>query len=100
ITLHVGPGTFTPVRGSLSTHTMEEERFEISEDVAARIASARAAGRPVVAIGTTTVRALESAASPNGDVTAGEGTSSLFIQPGYRFRIVDALVTNFHLPGS
>src|SRR5205085_10717614 len=91
---------FTPGRGNVATHQMEEERFEVSEDVAARIARARSAKRPVVAIGTTTVRALESSAELSGNVTAGKGASRLFIRPGYRFRVVDALVTNFHLPGS
>ena len=100
ITLHVGPGTFTPVRGDVASHQMEEERFEISESVAGRIEAARRAGRPVVAVGTTTVRALESAARTNCTVTPGTGSSRLFIRPGHRFQVVDALVTNFHLPGS
>lgn len=100
VTLHVGPGTFTPVRGDVSTHRMEEEAFEVSDDVAARIAAAKAEGRPVVAVGTTTVRALESAAASPGVVRAGPGSTSLFIRPGHRFQVVDALITNFHLPGS
>ena len=100
ITLHVGSGTFTPVRGDVSTHRMEREEFEISGDVAARIASARSEGRPVVAVGTTTVRALETAAQATGEVVAGGSATQLFITPGHRFRAVDALVTNFHLPGS
>lgn len=100
ITLHVGPGTFTPVRGSLSTHAMEEEAFEIGANVAARISEARSAGRPVVAVGTTTVRALESAARGRGEVAIGPGRTSLFIRPGFRFQVVDALITNLHLPGS
>jgi len=100
LTLHVGPGTFTPVRSDLASHRMEAETFEIGDALAARIAAARAEGRPVVAIGTTTVRALESAARVGGRVAAGRGESSLFIRPGHRFEVVDALVTNFHLPGS
>lgn len=100
ITLHVGPGTFTPVRGLVSTHRMEEEAFEISGDVAERIAEAKRSGRPVVAVGTTSVRALETAASAWGTVAAGPGSTSLFIRPGHRFQVVDALITNFHLPGS
>jgi S-adenosylmethionine:tRNA ribosyltransferase-isomerase len=100
ITLHVGPGTFSPVRGSLSVHRMEEERYSIDEQTAARIARAKEEGRPVVAVGTTTVRALESAAQADGVVRAGSASSGLFIRPGHRFRAIDALVTNFHLPGS
>jgi S-adenosylmethionine:tRNA ribosyltransferase-isomerase len=99
VTLHVGPGTFTPVRGTLETHGMEEESFTISAETAARIAAAKAAATPVVAVGTTTVRALESAAA-GGTVRAGSSASSLFIKPGHRFAVVDCLVTNFHLPGS
>jgi S-adenosylmethionine:tRNA ribosyltransferase-isomerase len=99
ITLHVGPGTFTPVRGSVEAHEMEEERFSIAEEAAAHINGAKSEGRPVVAVGTTTVRALESAAK--GDrVRPGSAASRLFIRPGHRFAVVDALVTNFHLPGS
>ncbi len=100
VTLHVGPGTFTPVRGDLGTHQMEEEAYEIGGDTASRIALARRQGRPVVAIGTTTVRTLESAAQRDGTVATGPGRSRLFIRPGHRFAVVDALVTNFHLPGS
>lgn len=104
VTLHVGSGTFTPVRGSLDDHQMEEERFDIGEEAAESILRARAAGRPLVAVGTTTVRALEGAVQGNGDdgaaLQAGSGRTSLFIRPGHRFRLVDALVTNFHLPGS
>jgi S-adenosylmethionine:tRNA ribosyltransferase-isomerase len=100
VTLHVGPGTFTPVRGDLDMHEMEEEHYEVPSVTIERIESARRAGRPIVAVGTTTVRALESAADEHGCLTAGPRASRLFIRPGYRFRVVDALVTNFHLPGS
>jgi S-adenosylmethionine:tRNA ribosyltransferase-isomerase len=100
VTLHVGPGTFTPVRGDVASHRMEEESFVIPEDVADRIAAAKSEGRAVIAVGTTTVRALESAAIAPGVVGPGAGRTSLFIRPGHRFRVVDALVTNFHLPGS
>ena len=100
ITLHVGPGTFTPVRGDVATHEMEEESYEVGEATAQRIANAKAEGRPVVAVGTTTVRALESAATGIGRVEPGWGSSRLFIRPGHRFSVVDALITNFHLPGS
>lgn len=97
ITLHVGLGTFAPVRGdSLRDHRMHRERFSIPEATAELIAS----GRPVVAVGTTVVRALEAAARGAGDVAAGPGSTDLFIGPGFRFQIVDHLVTNFHLPGS
>lgn len=101
VTLHVGPGTFTPVRGDLASHRMEEESYEIDEAVAATIRSAREQGRPVVAVGTTTVRTLESAAlAGDGRLVGGAGRSDLFIRPGHRFAVVDALITNFHLPGS
>lgn len=97
LTLHVGPGTFLPIRtDDLDAHVMPGERYAIPDDTAARIAAARAAGRRVVAVGTTTVRALESSAADG--VRAGEAT--LFIRPGHGFRVVDALLTNFHLPRS
>jgi S-adenosylmethionine:tRNA ribosyltransferase-isomerase len=99
LTLHVGPGTFMPLRcDELSAHTMASERYEIPAATAAAVAAARAEGRRVVAVGTTTVRALESDAA--GAPGAGAGEASLFIHPGHRFRVVDALLTNFHLPRS
>jgi S-adenosylmethionine:tRNA ribosyltransferase-isomerase len=98
LTLHVGPGTFLPIRGGdLATYAMAPERFELSAAAVDRIAGARDAGGRVVAVGTTTVRALESAAA-TGPLRAGAGEAALFIRPGHRFRIVDALLTNFHLP--
>jgi S-adenosylmethionine:tRNA ribosyltransferase-isomerase len=101
ITLHVGPGTFTPVRGGLDEHAMEEERYEIPAEAVHAIEAARRDGRPVVAVGTTTVRALEAAAAGGeGRLPVGGGATSLFIRPGFRFQVVDALLTNFHLPGS
>jgi S-adenosylmethionine:tRNA ribosyltransferase-isomerase len=101
ITLHVGLGTFRPVAADdLSSHTMHAEPYSVSEAAAEAIARAHAAGRPVVAVGTTTVRALESAACAPGQVTAGSGETRLLIQPGYAWRIVDGLLTNFHLPRS
>ena len=101
VTLHVGPGTFLPVRcDSLDDHEMHSERYEISDDTAEAIRSARADGRPVLAVGTTTVRALEGCAALNGRVIAETARTNLFIRPGYRFRVVDQLLTNFHLPGS
>ena len=101
ITLHVGYGTFKPVRASrVEDHVVDPERFEISDRTAAAIDDTRAAGRRVVAVGTTTVRALETAAAADGRVRAGSGETSLFIHPGHRFAAVDAMVTNFHLPQS
>jgi len=101
LTLHVGPGTFLPIRGgSLDGHRMEGERYCIPSETAAAIADTRRAGGRVVAVGTTTVRALEAAATDEGDVRAGEGEATLFIRPGHRFRVPDALMTNFHLPRS
>lgn len=101
VTLHVGPGTFQPVRTeTLSEHVMHRERYEVSEEAAQRIACAREAGRPVVAVGTTVVRTLESLMEARGELVAHQGSTALFIQPGYRFQVVDQLLTNFHLPGS
>jgi S-adenosylmethionine:tRNA ribosyltransferase-isomerase len=101
VTLHVGPGTFRPVRVSrLADHRMEAERYEVPQATADAVGRARRAGRRVVAVGTTTVRALESAAGPGGVVAPAGGLADLTITPGYRFRVVDALLTNFHLPRS
>ncbi|MCA1616220.1 MAG: tRNA preQ1(34) S-adenosylmethionine ribosyltransferase-isomerase QueA [Acidobacteria bacterium] len=101
LTLHVGYGTFAPVRSEdLSGHAVEPERYEITEGAAAALNEARAEGRRVVAVGTTTVRALESAAGASGRFAAGAGVASLTITPGYEFKAVGALVTNFHLPRS
>jgi S-adenosylmethionine:tRNA ribosyltransferase-isomerase len=101
VTLHVGMGTFTPVRvDELSGHVMHAERYSIPAATAEAVAAAGAAGRPGVAIGTTAVRALESAATGDHEVAAGPASTRLFIRPGYRFRVVDRLLTNFHLPES
>ncbi|MEZ4223998.1 MAG: tRNA preQ1(34) S-adenosylmethionine ribosyltransferase-isomerase QueA [Polyangiaceae bacterium] len=103
VTLHVGPGTFRPVdTDDLDSHPMHEERYHIGQDVADAIADARARGAPVIAVGTTVVRALESGAAPElpGGLRVGGGTTRLLIQPGYRFRVVDGLLTNFHMPRS
>ena len=102
VTLHVGAGTFQPLRADdLDDHVMHAERYAVDDTVVAAIAATRARGGRVVAVGTTVVRALESAAiaAPEG-LRAGTGDSTLFIRPGFRFRVVDALLTNFHLPGS
>ena len=100
ITLHVGAGTFQPVRGSISGHTMHRERYFLSPDVAAKIGATKRAGGRVVAVGTTVVRAVESAAREcgSGELQECAGDTRLFITPGFDFRIVDALMTNFHLP--
>lgn len=101
LTLHVGPGTFLPVRcEDLHHHVMDPEWCEISAATAAAIRRVKAAGGRVVAVGTTTTRALESAASDETVVEAGMRWADRFIVPGYRFRVIDALFTNFHLPGS
>lgn len=101
ITLHVGYGTFEPVRTeNIEDHRVRPEQFEITTTVAETINAKRAAGGRLFAVGTTTTRALESAADENGIVNATRGEADLTITPGYRFRAVDALLTNFHLPGS
>jgi S-adenosylmethionine:tRNA ribosyltransferase-isomerase len=101
LTLHVGPGTFRPLRaGRVDEHRMEAEPIDIPESTAQAIDRARREERRVVAVGTTTTRALEWAAGEDGRVRAGTGSADLFIRPGHRFRVVDALVTNFHLPRS
>ena len=98
VTLHVGAGTFQPIRTEdLSQHRMHEERYEVP---AASAQAVNACDGRVVAVGTTVVRTLESAADSRGNVRAGAGETALFIAPGYEFRVVDALITNFHLPES
>ena len=100
VTLHVGPGTFRPITADdPREHTMEEEWFEVSDAAAAALRAARAAGRRIVAVGTTTVRALESMADASGGgIAAAGGWTRKYIVPPYRFQAVDALITNFHLP--
>ena len=101
LTLHVGYGTFQPVRSQdIRSHHMHSERYSISTAAAQLINTARADGHRVVAVGTTCVRTLEYAADARGEVAAGIGDCDLFIYPGYRFKAVDALITNFHLPQS
>jgi S-adenosylmethionine:tRNA ribosyltransferase-isomerase len=100
-TLHVGLGTFQPVTTEdLDDHAMHAEYFEISTALATAVRAARARGAPVMAIGTTVVRALESAGSEDGLVRECAEETRILIQPGYRFRVVDRLLTNFHLPKS
>lgn len=99
ITLHVGPGTFRPVTSDrIEDHRMEAEILEVSEQAAGMIQNTKAQGGRIVAIGTTVTRALESVAGPSGRVEAFRGPTSLFITPGFVFRAVDILLTNFHLP--
>lgn len=101
LTLHVGIGTFKPVRvEEVERHVMEAEECVIPEETVAAIKAAWGQGRRVIAVGTTTVRALEHGASSGRDLQAGPGRADLFIFPPFRFRVVDALVTNFHLPRS
>ncbi len=102
VTLHVGPGTFLPVRDpDLRKHRVLPERAEISEQTATAIGQARAQGRPVIAVGTTTTRTLEAAAQRgDGVVQPGRFDADLTILPGHRFQVVDGLLTNFHLPQS
>jgi len=101
ITLHVGIGTFAPVRvQEIKDHTMETEWVEIPEKVALAIEETKGTGGRVIAVGTTTTRALESVADSQGRVKPGQYLARLFIYPGYCFRIIDALITNFHLPKS
>jgi S-adenosylmethionine:tRNA ribosyltransferase-isomerase len=101
VTLHVGAGTFQPVRvDELAGHRMHAERLSVSEELARRVRETRARGGRIVAVGTTVVRALESATSEDGQTYAFDGETRLFITPGYAFRAVDALLTNFHLPQS
>jgi S-adenosylmethionine:tRNA ribosyltransferase-isomerase len=101
ITLHVGMGTFKPVTAeTLDGHTMHEERYEISAGAAGMISKAAAEGRRVVAVGTTSVRVLESLSGPPAEVVPHVGRTSIFIRPGYAWKRVGALITNFHLPKS
>jgi S-adenosylmethionine:tRNA ribosyltransferase-isomerase len=101
VTLHVGAGTYRPVRvHNIAEHRMHSERYEIPAATATAIAATRAAGGRVIAVGTTSLRALESAAATDGTVSAGSRETDIFITPGYRFRVVDRLITNFHLPKS
>lgn len=101
LTLHVGLGTFRPVQVErIEEHTMHAEYYAVPEATAAAVNKARRDGRRVVAVGTTVARTLEAAAGDDGAVRAGEGRTDLFIYPGYRWKVVDGLVTNFHLPRS
>ena len=101
LTLHVGLGTFMPVRvENLSQHRMHREQYFVPELTASTVNAGKSAGRRIVALGTTSARALEHAASDEGMLRPGYGEADIFISPGYRFKMVDALITNFHLPKS
>jgi S-adenosylmethionine:tRNA ribosyltransferase-isomerase len=101
VTLHVGPGTFLPVRADeVSQHRMEPERYTIPESTALAVNAAKQEKRRVIAVGTTSVRTLEHSAKDRGLVRTGTGDADLFITPGFRFRVVDVFLTNFHLPRS
>ncbi len=101
VTLHVGPGTFKPVHDDPDRHVMHLEPYEVSPQTAEAVNRARAEGRRVIAVGTTVVRTLETAYSAElSGVRAGSGETQLFIRPGFRFNVIDALITNFHLPKS
>jgi S-adenosylmethionine:tRNA ribosyltransferase-isomerase len=101
LTLHVGPGTFQPIKTErLEDHVLPPERVVVPPGAVDAVNRARAEGRRVIAVGTTTTRALESAAGADGRVGPLDGAARIFITPGYRFRVVDALLTNFHLPRS
>jgi len=101
VSLHVGPGTFRPVESEeLGAHEMHSEAWRVPPEAAAAVEGARARGGRIWAVGTTVVRTLESAAGEDGTLRAGSGETRLFIAPGFRFRVVDGLLTNFHLPRS
>ena len=101
VVLHVGPGTFRPLgEAELARGQLHAEAFELPEATADTIAATRARGGRVVAVGTTTTRVLETCARDDGSVAPGRGETTLFVRPGHRFRAVDALLTNFHLPRS
>lgn len=100
VLLHVGLGTFRPVKvENIEEHEMHSEYFEVTQEAADRVNAARARGGRIIAVGTTSVRTLESAAE-GGRLVSKRGDTNIFIKPGYRFQLVDALITNFHLPGS
>ena len=101
VLLHVGLGTFRPVKvDDVEKHKMHSEYYSVSQDAAKRINEARAKGGRIIAVGTTSVRTLESTSTEDGKIVAGSGYTDIFIYPGYRYKAVDALITNFHLPES
>lgn len=104
VTLHVGPGTFIPVRSEIvEEHTMHSEEYEISEDTAFKINQAKKEGRKILAVGTTSVRTIESAwegSSDKGSIVSGKSSTNIYIYPGFKFKVVDHMLTNFHTPDS
>lgn len=101
VTLHVGLGTFLPVReDNIEDHKMHTEFYTVSEETAAKVATAKAEGRPVLAVGTTSVRTLESASDEKGNLIPGTRGTNIFMYPGYKFKVVDQMFTNFHTPES
>lgn len=101
VTLHVGLGTFRPVKeDNILDHKMHSEHFELSAETAEKINRTKASGGRVISVGTTSCRTLESAEMENGLIKPGEGYTDIFIYPGYKFRVIDGLITNFHLPES
>ncbi len=101
MTLHVGLGTFRPVKEeNILDHHMHSEYYQVPEETASVINETRAAGGRVICVGTTSCRTVESAADDNGIVHPGSGDTEIFIYPGYRFKVLDGLITNFHLPES
>ena len=101
MTLHVGLGTFRPVKvDNITDHKMHSEHYELPEKTAELIRKTRREGGRVIACGTTSCRTLESVAQKEGDIRASEGWTDIFIYPGYQFRVLDGLITNFHLPES
>jgi S-adenosylmethionine:tRNA ribosyltransferase-isomerase len=101
VTLHVGPGTFRPIStDSLGDHKMDKEAYHLSEETVAILNAAKTEGRPIIAVGTTVTRALEGAFAAKEELLPSEGFTDLFITPGYEFKVIDGLLTNFHLPKS
>jgi len=101
VTLHVGPGTFRPVKTeNVEEHVMEEERYDVGCETENLVNSSKKSGGRIVAVGSTTVRTLETVAGENNAIARGFGRTGLFIYPPYSFRVVDVILTNFHLPGS
>ena len=101
VTLHVGLGTFRPVKvDDVKSHHMHSEYYQVSEEQADKINKAREKGGRIICVGTTSCRTIESIADQEGRVKAGEGETSIFIYPGYKFKCMDGLITNFHLPES
>jgi S-adenosylmethionine:tRNA ribosyltransferase-isomerase len=101
VTLHVGLGTFRPVKvDNILDHHMHSEYYEVTEEAAALVNQARRSGKRVIAVGTTSCRTLESASGSDGTLVAKSGWTDIFIYPGYSFKVIDGLITNFHLPES